>query len=983
MRNRTKFNWLILLSLLLGACRDETDLVPTSDRIFFNTVTYNTKASSFTQDNATNPNPILSMGIFAVSTGSDTYDANIHSVNYLNDIEVKRSSQSSEWNYANPAFWPIGNVTFFGYAPHGKAAIDASGTGAPKLSFQVNDNPANQIDLLVATPAVDKTKTTSAVTMAMRHALTKIGFSARLSHEPTEAEAIDAVQISAIEILGVYGSGKRNMLSSDSWNSLSNLKTGVGDNLYKVSTDKGLKDIELSSTYQNITSPDGFLFMLPQELSGEREGLKAIIRVYVSAKWANPNDPNKDLYFVDPIDFELEMTGLDWQQGDAINYQLYIDIKEHTIKNSKIEAKLVDWDEINLDVDMFSRELNVTRIEANIYGGALTRIHFWSNQPYVWIDSKGRSNENGYPTGTTFTVNDIFRNLALDLTPGVEFNTQYNTYNNVYNLNYDASSGEGYFDVENKTVMSSSDQPYHIFLCAANKEYIDKPLRRSVRLNKIISTSPAANNITTSYVGVFHRGHETGERIITWNKEGDWTAVIETYKSGGEWGDNLFEDYKEVRMDRFISPAQEQGILYTDNPGNAEDYPVYPWNDEFGGVTADGRRWVSGSSKVYLRVGWNSKAPGAPFTHPQNGLDIVGGQNYRNRYALITIRAGKDNPNGNIIQNLYLRQGELADYLMRPDKDGYFPDNTSWRWTIYYPQGNYVYSGGEPETKLRPYAKRIPPYNLSDPGMGVGGTNLSSHNILPVRGGCFTQYPSQAGYLFRFNDKLQAYNPANPDYGTGINNYPGTYSVDNPWVADRDEACPQGYRRPSENHLTATSSFDYTTSEFAQSLYKQPAANKLKNDGGILDGAGLVNSQQGWYADGFFDRLPISKAANVSNGDNPNANTRVSKGGTVAYFGSLYFNTQTQASVFFTHAGDRLTSSGQLEWPGISGLYWTDTQAGAESGGSTNSTVFAWGLDFYTSSNYRFAMTTQGDKGRAHAVRCIAETSVTKSTSGY
>lgn len=962
MRNRTKINWLISLSLLLGACQDERELVPTSDKISFSTITYNTKASSFTPDNAGSPNPILSMGVFAAATGSDNYDANVHSVNYLNHIEVRRANISSEWTYANPSYWPEGFVTFFGYAPYGKATPDVSGTGAPILSFKVDADPINQVDLLIATPAADRTKTTSAVTMAMRHALTKIGFSARLSHEPTEAEAIESIQISDIELLGIYGSGKRGMDISSDWNSLGDLKSGNSNNLYAVAVNRGLKDVELTSAYQNITAPDGFFLMIPQSLSGEREGVKALVRVHVSAKWTNPDTPDKDIFFVDPVDFELELTGLDWKQGDAINYRLYIDITEHTVKNSKIEAKLVDWDEIEIETDQLSRELKVSRIEADVNGSAVTRIHFWSNQPYVWIDAEGKiSDAGGFPTGNTFAVNNTFTKLGLVLNPGDDFNIRYDQYNKVSNFNYDASSGTGYFDVENTTISASANNTFHVFLCATNSKNIDKPLRRSVRLNKIVDNTAADKNITTRYVGVFHRGHETGERIITWNEtnDADWTAVIENGNSGGEWGNNLFDDYNHVLIDRFISPAQEQGILYTDNPGNPEDFQVYPWEDAFGGRTADGKRWISGTSKVYLRIGWDSKAPGAPFNNPPGSVDIVRGTSYRNRYATVTIRKGKNNPAGEIMQTLYLRQGELSDYLMRPVGDSYYPDaNDGRNWSISS-TGSFTYMGGIGETNDRPYAQRISPYNLSDPLKGSGGTVATSHNLLTPKGGVFADYPSQAGYMLRFNDELRAYNPANPARGVNIQQFPGTFSGNDPWNPATDETCPPGYRRPAEKYGETSENFDFTQSEFTQTLFEQPAANKLNNEGGIIDNAGLINIKQGWYADGFFDRRKISGSSNDM--------TQVSSGSSVSYFGSLFYNKRTLASVFMTHAGDRLEGNGQLEWPGRSGLYWSDSQSTKLS--------YAWGLDFYTNpSNSRFAMTIQGYKGRAHAIRCVAET---------
>lgn len=945
------FFCLAALPILNGCTKSEVESTQLSEKITFRTVTYDTKAQTYTPDSK-GGNVINSMGIFASATGQQNYDPAIHSVNFMQNVEISRQSVSEPWIYQDPQYWASGYTTFFAYAPYnavgGEVSVPAK--GEPTISFTVRQKQSEQVDLLVAKAEKDRTKTTSAVVISMQHALTRIGFKAKISHPTSDIESIDVVKVVKIEVEGVYSSARHTLDASSpqGWYELSGVKSSA--NPFVLSIEKepdgdggGLKNIELDHTQtQPLNTDDGFLMMIPQNIDESKGGKFAKLRLYLTTD-SHSTTGSSEAIFVDPIEFDLQHSGVNWKQGDAIIYTINIDLSDHTTTNSTLKAEVVDWDEINPDVSILNRRLELTRISARVNGSALTRIHFWSNQPKVWIDPKGNSDVGGYPAGSEFIVDNLYLALAGEGASNLHYDTS---------VPRDASGGwAGYFDVENAANVQGD---YHLYLCA-DTDYSGTPLRRSVKLRNILPHI-SQDNISTNYVGVFHRGNQVGERIITWRGTTNWTAVIETQKSAG----GLYDDYKHVLMDRFTSPAYEAGILYTDNPGDAEDYRVSPWRDVAGGgVSADGRRWVSGANELYLRVGWDSYAPGAPYKKPVGAADIPSGDNYRNRYAIITIRKGVNSPDGQILHTLYLRQGELDDYLMNPDGDSYIPDNLEFYWSYNNSTKSYSYSGKTPAVSQRPYARRFSPYNLSDPSKGKGGGSLSEHNEIGVRGAVFTDFPSQAGYLFRFNDMLRAFNPANPGVGGGTISGVTHYNANNPWDAARDETAPAGYRRPREHYAESKTLFDYSLSEFAQSLFIQPAANKLSNGEGILDNSGRYNSSQGWYADGFFDRRPI-KGVN-------NSETAVGEGGDVAYFGSLYYNPRTLSSLFLPHAGDRFADNGRLEWPGQSGMYWSSSQ-------NRDNYSYAWGLDFYE-SNYspRFAITYQGYKGRAHAVRCVVE----------
>lgn len=182
------------------------------------------------------------------------------------------------------------------------------------------------------------------------------------------------------------------------------------------------------------------------------------------------------------------------------------------------------------------------------------------------------------------------------------------------------------------------------------------------------------------------------------------------------------------------------------------------------------------------------------------------------------------------------------------------------------------------------------PYNITDP------TQSATFTTLPVRGGAMTAYPTQAGYFFQWN-KLVAYNPTvanNPNGGAG-----------NTAWSDTREVCPPGYIHPTSN--------DFETS-IAQS-------SKV--------GTAFWPGAWGYYADGFFDRGTIISSVI---GD---ANSTVSTGGTVAYRGRMFFNSATNASIFFPAAGDRASDNGNITGAGNIGYSWSKTILATNSSNAT------------------------------------------------
>ena len=134
-------------------------------------------------------------GVFAAHTGLHTYANSSISSNFMYNQKVTYSS--SNWTYSPIKYWPNGEdgsdlddyVSFFAYAPHSSVASACITDfplpiemGDPWLIYRLADDVASQVDLLYATPVLDKTKPADnatdeqkKVSFKFKHALACVG----------------------------------------------------------------------------------------------------------------------------------------------------------------------------------------------------------------------------------------------------------------------------------------------------------------------------------------------------------------------------------------------------------------------------------------------------------------------------------------------------------------------------------------------------------------------------------------------------------------------------------------------------------------------------------------------------------------------------------------------------------------------------------------------------------------------------------------
>lgn len=130
---------------------------------------------------------LTDIGVFACFSNGE-FSVGSSTPNFMYNQQVERQSDGS-WTYSPVKYWP-GNTTdkisFFAYAPYvDEAAIGGSNpsfqgktaTGFPKLTYTVPTAEADQIDLLAATPLMNRTAPTTGsekVKFNLKHALTKV-----------------------------------------------------------------------------------------------------------------------------------------------------------------------------------------------------------------------------------------------------------------------------------------------------------------------------------------------------------------------------------------------------------------------------------------------------------------------------------------------------------------------------------------------------------------------------------------------------------------------------------------------------------------------------------------------------------------------------------------------------------------------------------------------------------------------------------------
>lgn len=619
---------MVFATLPIGCSDSESSIYVEGNRVHFSCDGVDTRSAGFT---GTGPLSILSMGIYAAHTESDW--ANNSPWNFMKNQQVARTDANSPWNYSPEVYWPgSGNISFFAYAPYNPDGLTITGSnGTPTFNFEVAATSAKQVDLLVANPLKNQTKTSSQgyANILLRHALTRISFAARINTENTSTLPI--IKISKIELKNIYDKGscpmdgqQRNWIintSSTELNSatytLSSTASAPSSDSEKAEAETELSDLSLTKEYQNITSTSGYLFLMPQQLSEN-----ASLEVIYSVKGEGTNEEGSEEGEEKTLKIEKladVLTG--WQAGESIRYQIAIEYKGKEEKAEiTLQPEFTPWDNVETDVTIDSDPfLDLTDISVSAYDAAATRIYFYTNQPAesVYIDPSGTVASGNQSINVAETFCNIIKGDVLTSDASASGASD----ETISNFHFDASSHKGYFDLINYDTFAAGDGTNKARQAVTIKLHAGK-LVRYITVQPVITTEVARGD-KTPYIGTFHRSTETGERIITWYADvsTEWTAEIQ--KQGNYWED--------LCIDRMASPDYQTNSLYSYSPRNPE------------GATVSTGTSVRGKGRIYFRIGWKSTTT-------------------TNRHALVKVTC-TDKDKKTTTFDIYCRQGEEPEDL--------------------------------------------------------------------------------------------------------------------------------------------------------------------------------------------------------------------------------------------------------------------------------------------------------------------------------
>ncbi|WP_455639512.1 fimbrillin family protein [Parabacteroides sp.] len=171
--------------LALAACSEESlvqDIPLGSVPVGFSSNIPATKATEYTNEN------LQTMGVFTYFTNGN-FDVATATPNFMyNQLVEKNTNENIDypWTYNPVKFWPTNGtdlLSFFAYAPYVDGAADSNpklsgntAQGFPTLTYTVPAAEADQIDLLAATPQMNKkySDNNGTVTFPLKHALTKV-----------------------------------------------------------------------------------------------------------------------------------------------------------------------------------------------------------------------------------------------------------------------------------------------------------------------------------------------------------------------------------------------------------------------------------------------------------------------------------------------------------------------------------------------------------------------------------------------------------------------------------------------------------------------------------------------------------------------------------------------------------------------------------------------------------------------------------------
>lgn len=291
MKKRNLFGWFAMVAMVIGTSCSSDEVV--NDYSADNAIQFGTYLGRDAQTRA-HIEDLTGLqghgfGVYAYYTGQDNYDKVNSPANFMRDQKVEFSG--GDWVYSPLKYWPNNTgdkISFFAYAPFNDGNIvvpDATVKGDPVLTFTVNADVTDQVDLLYSNENnLNKTHTSGTgvsekIKFNFAHALSRLGFEIQCQPELVNGDktgeddddtqgngTLDAatlVTIKKVEVMGTFAKSGWLNLNGGTWTSGTTEYT-----TYEFTAAGGEFAItNVTTAEQTLNSNNGYLMFIPKNIS--------------------------------------------------------------------------------------------------------------------------------------------------------------------------------------------------------------------------------------------------------------------------------------------------------------------------------------------------------------------------------------------------------------------------------------------------------------------------------------------------------------------------------------------------------------------------------------------------------------------------------------------------------------------------------------------------------------------------------------------
>lgn len=266
--------WLISTVALFTACEKGTPQMSDSgDAISFgiewaqdSDEAWSTAKSRASQTDETT---ITDFGVFTYYEEGGEFNSLTSTPNYMNNIEV--SKDGSDWIYAPIMYWPpTGTLSFFAYSPYEPNRLTYEATaGKPQFTYSLPNKVTSQQDLLVSTPAINKTKAEltgdKKTLITFHHALACLDLTGSVAGVMSDPIKITNVEITGLSREGTFSiDNDYNLQTSGQAEAITYTLTAANDALNEVDLKAVL---ETQTPKVSILTQSGYPMIIPQTVS--------------------------------------------------------------------------------------------------------------------------------------------------------------------------------------------------------------------------------------------------------------------------------------------------------------------------------------------------------------------------------------------------------------------------------------------------------------------------------------------------------------------------------------------------------------------------------------------------------------------------------------------------------------------------------------------------------------------------------------------